>query len=58
MKDLDVVVIAVAHDKFAAMTSDDYKALFADKSDSEKVLVDVKSILNKSDFEDYRYWRL
>lgn len=58
MRDLDAVVVAVAHDRFASMTSDDYKALFADKDDSEKVLVDVKSILNKADFSGFRYWRL
>lgn len=58
MCDLDAIVVAVAHDKFASMTSDDYKALFVDKADAEKVLVDVKSILDKADFLGYRYWRL
>lgn len=58
MKDLDALIVAVAHDKFVAMGSNDFKALFADKPDSEKVLVDVKSILDKADFESYRYWRL
>lgn len=58
MKDLDAVVVAVAHDKFVALNSNDYKALFADKPNNEKVLVDVKSILNKDDFAGYRYWRL
>ena len=58
MKDLDAVVVAVAHDKFVAMNSNDCKALFADKPNNEKVLVDVKSILNKDDFAGYRYWRL
>lgn len=58
MKDLDAIIVAVAHDKFVAMNSNDYKALFADKPNNEKVLVDVKSILNKDDFAGYRYWRL
>ena len=58
IKDLDALVVAVAHDKFVTMGSDDIKALFADKDDAEKVLVDVKSILNKADFEGFRYWRL
>ena len=57
-KDLDAVIVAVAHDKFVAMNSNDYKSLFADRPNNEKVLVDVKSILNKDDFADYRYWRL
>lgn len=58
MKDLDAVIVAVAHDKFVAMNSNDYKSLFADKPNNEKVLVDVKSILNKDDFASFRYWRL
>lgn len=58
MRNLDALVVAVAHDKFTAMGSDDFKSLFTDKPDAEKVLVDVKSILDKADFADYRYWRL
>lgn len=58
IKDVDALVVAVAHDKFVAMSSDEIKELFADKEDAEKVLVDVKSILNKADFEGFRYWRL
>lgn len=56
--DLDALVVAVAHDSFRVMGSDRYKAMFAEKPDSEKVLIDVKSILNKNDFAGYRYWRL
>ena len=58
VKDVDALVVAVAHDKFVNMSSDGIKALFADKDDAEKVLVDVKSILNKADFAGFRYWRL
>lgn len=58
MKGLDALVVAVAHDRFVAMGSDDFKALFANKPDAEKVLVDVKSILDKAGFAGYRYWRL
>ena len=58
IKELDALIVAVAHDKFVEMNSEDIKGLFASKPNSEKVLVDVKSILDKSDFEDYRYWRL
>ena len=58
IRDVDALVVAVAHDKFVAMGSDDIKALFADKNDAEKVLIDVKSILNKADFAAFRYWRL
>ncbi|WP_417133819.1 nucleotide sugar dehydrogenase [Rubneribacter badeniensis] len=58
MRGLDCLVIAVAHRQFRELSSDVYKAMFADKPDFEKVLVDVKSILDKSDFAGYRYWRL
>ncbi|MGO5296046.1 nucleotide sugar dehydrogenase [Collinsella sp. LCP21S3_A9] len=58
IKELDALIVAVAHDKFVEMNSEDIKGLFASKPNSEKVLVDVKSILDKSDFEDFRYWRL
>ena len=35
-----------------------YKAMFADGPDAGKVLVDVKSVLDKAAFAGYRYWRL
>ena len=56
--DLDCLVVAVAHDQFQRMTSADYKRLFRPSRDEERVLIDVKSILDKEDFSSYRYWRL
>ena len=56
--DLDCLIVAVAHDQFRRMTSEDYKRLFRPSRDEERVLVDVKSILDKEDFSSYRYWRL
>lgn len=58
MRNLDCLVVAVAHKEFKEMVPSDYKALFADGPDNCKVLVDVKSILDKETFSDYRYWRL
>lgn len=58
MRDLDCLVVAVAHKQFKEMTVDGYKALFAAGPNNRKVLVDVKSILEKAEFSDYRYWRL
>lgn len=58
MRDLDCLVIAVAHRQFREMGSDDFKAMFAEGPDDCKVLVDVKSILDKSEFGRLRYWRL
>ena len=58
MRDLDCLVVAVAHKQFREMNAGDFKAMFADGEDDRKVLVDVKSILNKARFVGYRYWRL
>ena len=55
--DADCLIIAVAHDAFKALPLAQYSALF---NDSGKVLIDVKSILDKAAFlaAGYRYWRL
>lgn len=58
MRDLDCLVVAVAHRQFREMGSDDFKAMFAEGPDDCKVLVDVKSILDKAEFSRLRYWRL
>jgi len=53
----DCIIIAVAHDEFKALTINQFNALF---NGGQRVLIDVKSILNKADFEaaGYWYWRL
>lgn len=58
MRDLNCLVVAVAHRQFKEMPTDVYKSMFADESNGHKVLVDVKSILDKSAFSGWRYWRL
>lgn len=57
---VDCIVIAVAHDEFASMTLNDYHKLFKEMEMNEKVLIDIKSILNKKDVENqgFWYWRL
>lgn len=56
----DCVILAVAHREFRAMSLADLDALFAPMPNDEKVLIDIKSILNKNEIEaaGYRYWRL
>lgn len=53
----DCVILAVAHDDFKALTMDRIDALY---NGTEKVMIDVKSILDKSELErrGYRWWRL
>ena len=54
---LDAVVLTVAHDEFKALGESAIGALFGD---GKRVLVDVKGILDKAEFEakGYDYWRL
>lgn len=56
----DCVILAVAHREFRAMSLAEFDALFAPMPNDEKVLIDIKSILNKNEIEaaGYRYWRL
>lgn len=54
---MDVVVIAVAHDSFKNITMDQAASFF---NGGPKVLMDLKGILNKDEYEaaGYLYWRL
>lgn len=56
---VDAIVLAVAHNEFLRLTPLDLNAFY--KIDAkEKVLIDVKGILDKRKFEEsgYQYWRL
>ena len=59
--DADCLVLAVAHDEFAKKSVSDWNRYFkSDLDTSEKVIIDIKSILDKEvvEKEGYRYWRL
>lgn len=57
VKGADCVILAVAHDVFRSMRPEQIGALFGD---GERVLIDVKGILRREDFDakGTRYWRL
>ncbi len=57
IKDMDAVILAVAHEQFAKYTIDDIDKLFGKGA---KVLADVKGILDRKAYEaaGYKYWRL
>ena len=57
IKDMDAIVLAVAHKEFAALSVADIDALYGE---GKKVLVDVKGVLCRKTFEQagYDYWRL
>ncbi len=58
--DADCVILAVAHREFKAMTIEQLDKLFVDTPNEQKIVVDVKSILDKQTLENagYRFWRL
>ncbi|ARD48424.1 nucleotide sugar dehydrogenase [Sporosarcina sp. P33] len=57
-KDLHAVVVAVPHEAYRGLELDDFQQMF--KIEGAKLLVDVKGIYNKKEFEDQniRYWSL
>ncbi len=54
---MDAVILAVAHTEFSAFTTQQMDAFF---SDGTKVLLDIKGLLNRDEYENagYSYWRL
>lgn len=59
VKNMDAVIIAVAHDAFLKLSKDDIAA-FYNGTNKCKVLLDIKGLLNREDYmtEEYSYWRL
>lgn len=57
VKDMDAVILAVAHDQFKDLTMEDVDSFFGT---GKKILLDIKGILDKSAYEaaGYAYWRL
>lgn len=57
VKNMDAVVLAVAHDEFKNLTMDELDGLFGS---GKKVLLDLKGLLNRKEYENagYCYWRL
>jgi len=60
VRDMDAVILAVAHDEFCGFTMEDVDKLFRDVPNTQRVLLDVKGLLNRKEYEaaGYRYWRL
>ena len=60
ISDADCVIIAVAHNEFKGMPLSEIDKIFKDTENKNKVLVDVKSVLDKKAAQNagYRYWRL
>ena len=60
IRDCDAVVLAVAHDAFKALSQADFDKMFKAGDDGKKVLVDIKGLLDRKQYEaaGYKYWRL
>ena len=57
IKDMDAVILAVSHEAFTKLSMNDVDAFFGD---GKKVLLDVKGLLDRNQYENagYSYWRL
>ena len=61
VKDADAILLAVGHDEFKALSFEEITALFnQDLANDKRIILDVKSILNKEAFTEagYSFWRL
>lgn len=57
IKNMDAVVLAVAHTEFKSLAMSDFDTLYAA---GKKVMIDIKGLLNRKEYEaaGYSYWRL
>ncbi|SKB87088.1 UDP-N-acetyl-D-galactosamine dehydrogenase [Lachnospiraceae bacterium] len=60
IKDCDAVILAVQHDVFAEFTPADFDKMYKTEDAHQKILSDVKGILDRKTYENagYIYWRL
>jgi len=60
LKDLDCVVLAVSHDIFKSLTLEEIDSFFGAFPNNEKIIIDIKSMLERKNFEKqgYIYWNL
>ncbi|WP_409291610.1 nucleotide sugar dehydrogenase [Peribacillus sp. SCS-37] len=56
----DCLIFAVAHEEFKNLQIDEIERFFKNLPNEERVIIDIKSILNKELIEEmgYSYWRL
>ena len=60
IKNCDAVILAVAHEQFKNLGQADFDKMFKLGRNEEKVLVDIKGLLSRKEYEKagYKYWRL
>ena len=59
VKDMDAVIVAVAHDQFADLKKEQIRSFYKPEN-RKKVLSDIKGILNRNEYDvdEFCYWRL
>lgn len=59
IKEMDAVILAVAHNEFTTLSAKEISKWFK-QDNSEKVLLDIKGVLDKDELEEnnFNYWRL
>ena len=57
IKNMDAVILAVAHSCFTELTMNDIGKMFGE---GKKVLLDIKGLFDRREYEKagYSYWRL
>ena len=57
---MDAVIVAVGHDQFMNLEQNDFDEMFKKAENGNKVLLDIKGVLDRKEYEaaGYRYWRL
>ncbi|MDF2522779.1 MAG: UDP-N-acetyl-D-galactosamine dehydrogenase [Clostridiales bacterium] len=60
IKDINAVILAVAHNEFMSLSQADIDKFFGNVPNNKKVLLDIKGVLNRKEYEcaGYNYWRL
>ena len=60
IRDMDAVILGVAHKEFKNWTMKDIDSLYSKDDTEGRVLVDVKGLLDRKEYEKagYNYWRL
>ena len=60
LKDLDCLIIAVAHQEFKKLSNDELNKMFKNVPNDQKIIIDVKGVRNKDELISlgYKYWRL
>lgn len=60
LKDMDALIVAVGHEEFLNLSFEQLESFYKDGPNKQKVLVDIKSILDNKKYlsAGYNYWRL